>query len=179
MDSIVADLQTPWFDKYNQDYDDNLQPSDILTWDVHKYVKPECGEKIYHYFRPDLFRNLAPIENSVASLRRLCEGGHHVYFLTSPPRGCADAKYAWAEEYFPFIKGTIMAKDKFLVQGDVFIDDAPHNVREWYRHNRESHILTIAYPYNKIAGALTNLRLPCEVAWPGFGVYIRKIARCS
>ena len=54
MDSIAADLQEKWYGAYNKRYNDTITVDDILSWDTHKYVKPECGKKIYKYFTPSI-----------------------------------------------------------------------------------------------------------------------------
>lgn len=179
MDSISADLQRSWYGAYNEEYDDSITVDDILTWDTHKYVKKECGKAIYKYFTPELFRNLKPIVGAIEGLRRLVNAGHQVIFLTHSPVGCRDVKEAWAKEHFPFVSEMICANSKYLINGDVLIDDSPKNIIEYRQHHPNTNIFTIAYPYNEEVESLTDLRLgswrDTEVAWAGFVEAIEEI----
>lgn len=186
LDSISNNLLVKWLSEYNRDYDDNLTPDDIMSWDTHLYVKPECGKKIYGYFTPELFLDLDPLEGAVEAIKTLFEDGHNITFVTATPWGCADAKYTWCRKHFPFLTShdVIMAHKKYLVNGDVLIDDSPKNIREFRGVNGSSvKIYTIAYPYNKDVTNLCDLRLgswrnPKE-AWEGFTQGIKDLAADS
>ena len=178
MDEIVADLYSEWLSRYNEKWDDNLTKDDILTWETHKYVKPECGKKIYSFFRPDMFDDLEVIPGSKQVLGELNRLGHKIVFVTASPRGCADAKCQWAVKNFKFIDypDIITAKKKYLVQGDVFIDDAPHNIREYRYHHPKALICTMAYAYNEEVAGLANVREDWKdpkAAWATFGAASR------
>lgn len=180
MDSITADLQKSWYAAYNKDYNDNITNDDILTWDTHLYVKPECGKKIYSYFRPKMFAELEPIAGAIPALRKLVEAGHEVVFVTASPHGCADAKFAWAKKHCPFIDEVIMSHKKYLVHGDVLIDDSPKNIKAYRTVHPNANIFTIAYPYNKDVAKYTDLRLGSwrepEVAWEAFVEAIEELS---
>ena len=55
IDGVLADLHTAWLDEYNKDFDDNLTISYITQWEMDKFVKPECGKKIFNYLKRPLF----------------------------------------------------------------------------------------------------------------------------
>ena len=175
MDSIVANLQEKWFAAYNEEWDDNLTPDDVLSWSTHLYVKPECRKKLYGYFTPELFRSLNPIDGAVKTIRKWKVAGHEVVFVTATPWGCADSKYEWAREHFPFLTNheVIMAHKKYLISGDILIDDSPGNITAYRaRHGKSAKIFTIAYPYNKEVEHLCDIRTGSwdnpVVAWEAF-----------
>ena len=186
MDSIVANLQEKWFGAYNEEWDDDLTPDKVLSWSTHLYVKPECRKKLYSYFTPELFRTLNPIPGAIPTIRKWKEQGHEVVFVTATPWGCADAKYDWAREHFPFMTNheIIMAHKKYLVHGDVFIDDSPGNITAYRSHHgKNAKIFTIAYPYNQAVEHLCDLRLGSwdnpEPAWKGFAKAVDKLAKAG
>lgn len=180
LDSITANLQEKWYEAYNKEYNDNITCDDILTWDTHLYVKKECGKSIYKYFTPQLFASLNPIAGAIPALKALVNTGHEVVFVTASPQFCADAKFAWVKKHCPFIKEVIMAHKKYLIQGDVLIDDSPSNIRTYREHHPNANIFTIAYPYNKAVAKHTDLRLGSwknpEVAWKGFVEAIEELS---
>lgn len=47
VDDVCLDLNSVWLEDYNQVYNDNLKTEDITDWIITKFVKPECGNKIF------------------------------------------------------------------------------------------------------------------------------------
>ncbi len=150
LDSITADLMTPWSKAYNDKYSDNMRFADNDAWETHMLVKPECGEKVYDLLTYEMFINLEPLQGAVAAINRLA-GCHNVYFATTAMRpGVADAKIAWVARHFPALKDCIFTgKDKFLINADYFIDDSPENLRLYRSFHPNAHTIAIEYPYNK------------------------------
>jgi 5'-nucleotidase len=65
VDSTIADLVPEWLRIYNKIYNDNLTIDDITSWAIHKFAKPECGDKIYDILRMDtLYESVRPIEGA-------------------------------------------------------------------------------------------------------------------
>ena len=65
IDSVLADLMPVWVERYNIDYNDNLTVKKIKDWDMSRFVKPECGKKIFDYLNdPNLYDYVNPIENA-------------------------------------------------------------------------------------------------------------------
>jgi len=160
LDSIVANLQNEWYKRYNKDWDDDLDPQDIREWDVHKFVKKECGTKMYEYLTPELFESLKPIPGAVEALTKLHWDEHDITFVTASPEHCADAKVAWVKKYFPMFtrKDIIIAHKKWMVKGDVFIDDSPDNLKAYHQHWPKAKLITIGYPYNYEVKDFVDLR---------------------
>lgn len=152
MDSIIVNLQGPWLAAYNAEYSDNLTVDKILTWDTHKYVKPECGKHIYDYLkRPGFFYNLEPLPGAIEGVERLKRDGHEIYLVTASPDGGASEKIDWVGKWLPCldkVKQTVICHDKFIVDGDVLIDDSPRNLVEWKQSHLRSIAMGIKYPYN-------------------------------
>lgn len=162
LDSIIVDLQTSWLALYNKDYNDNLTTANILEWETHKYVKPECGQKIYDYLsKPGFFYNLEPLHGATEALERLHESGlFNIRIITAAPLGTFEEKREWVHKWLPFLdpkKDIIACYDKYLVNGDILIDDSPHNIVDYKKTHFYAKICTIAYPYNKCVEHLTNV----------------------
>lgn len=149
LDSVVVDLMGSWLACYNDAYDDDLNMDRILSWDTHLYTKPECGAAIYKYLTPDLFARLKPLPGAVEAVNVLTQH-HSVHFITSAPRGTADAKIEWVRRYFPHLKDNVFTgKHKYMLKGDVLIDDCAANLVEYKTAHPGSTTITIDYPYNR------------------------------
>jgi len=93
VDDVACDLVTEWIRLYNRDYFDTLSTPDITEWNIVKFVKPECGDKIYDYLdNPSLYDTIYPVERSIDGVIALRNMGHRVVFVTSAVNGCAGRK---------------------------------------------------------------------------------------
>lgn len=178
LDSVVADLMTPWLSVYNKDYSDNLKLENILAWDTHLFVKPECGIKLYDYLTPDLFDSLEPLPGAVQAVN-LMSRYHQVHFVTAAPGGTESAKVAWVKRLFPQLgRNIIICKDKWKVAGDVLIDDADSNLVAYKNRWPEARTVTMTYCYNCKEDAVPSIDFQAasgfdtETAWKQIIGYI-------
>lgn len=133
MDGVLYDLQKEWLARYNKDYNDNLLNTDILTWDMHKYVK--CGKRIYDYFDdPTIYRSGELIHNAYNVTKRWFDGGHELAIVTAYARDVgATEKARWLRKHFPHIKNVMIQRGhiKHWVHADLLIDDGYHNLEHF------------------------------------------------
>lgn len=146
LDGVCCNLMKKWLRVYNRDYNDQLTTAAITEWEWQRFVKPECGKRIYRYLnRPGFFADLEPIEGCVQSLDRLsnlCE----LVVVTASPKTAAGDKMRWVERHLPMVpRGNIVVTyRKDLVRGDFMMDDAPKNLR-----NHPATRILLDYPYNR------------------------------
>lgn len=131
LDSTLNCLDKYWIEeRYNKDYNDNLKREDMICWDCHIYVKPECGYKIYDYLKePGFFRNLGVQSNSQDVTKWLKEY-FDLYVVTAYCKEAVVDKVDWLNEFFPHIdtKDIIFCNNKGLIKADFMIDDGGHNI---------------------------------------------------
>lgn len=157
MDGVILDLHKRWIDAYNDKYNDTLDPEKVDHWGIEKFVKPECGEKIFDLLgKPGLFLYSDPVEGSVDGVKSLIDAGHKVVVVTANANHLASIyteKIAWLKKHMPFIdiRDVIIAFKKQYICGDVIIDDAPHNIE----NDKQCGISTVVFdaPYNKTVDA--------------------------
>lgn len=155
LDSTVVDLLGLWLDRYNNKYNDNVTPENVLSFDIHKYVKPECGELIYELLDEQFFTDVKPYEGAIEGLEELAK--HHrihvvTAFSTDKPFTAA-AKTAWVRKHMPFVHKrfiTLMSQ-KHLIHADALLDDRPDTVKACREteHGKNMFIASIAFPFNK------------------------------
>lgn len=161
VDDVVANLIGEWLRRYNERYDDSLTPGDIHSWDIDRWVKPECGKKVFELLgEPDLYTKVEPFPQALETIEWLREAGR-VVFVTSCGGTTRDAKYKWLRKHGFLRKDQhgdyITAKDKWLIKADVLIDDAPHNVADFMRFGGRA--LLVSRPHNEGFDALNGVRL--------------------
>lgn len=146
LDGICADLAGKWLSVYNREWNDDLTLDEIVEWEWHRFVRPECGKRIYHYLsRPGFFADLHPIPGAIPVLERL-QARAELVVLTASPRAAMADKVAWVRRHLPFVprENIIITYRKDLVRGDVLFDDAPRNLR-YFQGVR----VMLDYPYNR------------------------------
>jgi 5'-nucleotidase len=138
VDGVIADLFASWLSKYNHDYDDHLTPDKIIDWDISKFVKPECGKKIFDYLHDgDLYDEVPVIEGSRESICELLGMGHRVVYVTTCVKKMTDPKWNWLERHGFLPRGRhnqddlVVAADKTLVDANLLIDDRAQTVVKW------------------------------------------------
>lgn len=130
-DGVIFDLMTNWLRRNNVKYNDNLKPEDILEWGIHKFVKPECGMKIYDFLEdPSIYDDVLPIKGAVEGIRKLRMLAYDIMFVTHATVGHAGRKLKLLKEYNIFYDDDIYLEreDKSDVEARWLIDDYIKNV---------------------------------------------------
>lgn len=174
-DGVITKTVDYWLSLYNRDWFDNLTPKDIVEWEMHKFVKPECGKAFYGYMdhTPKFFQYLEPMEGVVEAIQELQELGHDVLIVTATPRNCPTGFYdkvKWVEKHLPFFstKNIVATHRKDAVQGDILLDDGPHNIEAFRGRG-----LTVVYnqPWNQDVKSDYRVK-----TWPEFVQLIKTIS---
>lgn len=131
MDGVIADFLTMFVEDYNK-----VAHTSFKADEVSDFYLEKCGfdktisKNIYGNY--GFFRNLKPIHGAVEGIQKLMNIGHEVYICTAVPfnKGCFDGKIAWLSEHMPWfpLDNFIATKSKFMIDGDVIIDDGIHNL---------------------------------------------------
>lgn len=149
VDGVTAQLDKVWLDRYNKDYDDDMKPEEWTDWDVHKIVKPECGEKIYSYIEdPTIYDDVIPYPGVLEQIN-LLKWYFRVIFITTSTLGAAGRKYIWLKDWKFLDKQDdyFEAKDKSLIYSDYLVDDSIKNIAAPTYWNRINILMT--RPWNK------------------------------
>lgn len=146
VDGVLADCHTPWLERYNRDYDDNLTLDKITKWDIHSFCKPECNHRIYDYLTPNLYDETKPIPGAIEAVRFARTRGR-VIFVTSAAY-TPGRKFTWLDDhgFSPREHDYVECRDKNLIKADIMIDDYEVNLigvenpilfdQPWNRHSK-------------------------------------------
>ena len=144
-DDVIINHSKEWLEMYNLDYQDNLKKETITDWDMLKFVKPECGAKIYSYLESgDIYNRCNPIEGSLDGINWLKNNGHRIIFATV--NNYNDKKYQWLKShgYLKSRKDFVVTSDKSILKGEVIIDDNPDHLKKFGRKG-----IVFTQPWNK------------------------------
>lgn len=154
LDGTMADLMTPWIKAYNEDFKDNLKTSEIIDWDIKKFIKQEARTKIFKYINePDFYKKVKPINPIIEQAKSFILKGDLVGVCTSCSNNIEmiKSKLWWLHKYANFIpKANIMFVDnKGLARGDLLIDDRVKNIEDFLLSNPNSRGIIIPQPHNE------------------------------
>lgn len=176
------DLLGNWLKSYNDCYGDNLSAEQVQSWEIHRHAK--FGYKIYEIINRDgFYEELDPLPGAITAVNKIRDMGHKLLFVTASMKNpnAAAGKLRWVMNNLDTDrKDVIIAHNKYLIKGDVFIDDSPSNIKSYREHWPSSKILTISYPYNAEVSHLVDLRADfykdTETAWASIVQYIRDLS---
>lgn len=153
VDGVVADMLPAWLACYNRDYGDLLRPDDVVAWDVSKFVKPECGKRIFAYLDlPTLYDDVMPVDGAKAGIQVLRDLGHRVVFVSACTGDeMCRAKVRWLNEhgFTEGMKNTVLTGTdhpslKAIMRADLLIEDYEKNLHEYGGNG-----LLLDAPYNR------------------------------
>lgn len=132
MDDTMENLLVCWLNKLNEKHGTGIKYSDIYCWDMCKIFPELSKSEIFAPLHDESFwEDIKPIDGSVQYLQQLIKDGHDVYVVTAAHYNTVKPKIEKVLlKYFPFIpwNNVIITSSKQMINGDVLIDDAPHNL---------------------------------------------------
>lgn len=132
MDDCIEGLAIAWSEYLNNKYDLDVPYEAIAQWDVSVSYPTLTREQVYEPLLNDDFWDLVkPISGAADALIKLKEDGHDVLIVTASAYQTLKAKMEKVLfRYFPFLTwdDVIVTSKKYLVAGDVLVDDGPHNL---------------------------------------------------
>jgi 5'(3')-deoxyribonucleotidase len=129
VDGVLSDTHIPWLSLYNEEFRDNLRVEDIIKWEMHELVKPECGHQIYKYLKNvNLYANSPVIDGALDGVNYLRSLGHDIVYVTA---GFYFEKVDWLinNGFSTLGKDIIITDRKDVVCGNLIIDDYSENLR--------------------------------------------------
>lgn len=153
LDGVVADFNTGWITFYNEEFGTDIPLDAVDSWGAPPRLTHfrHMGE-FWRWARTindaSLFRHLQPYPDALPALGRLAKAGHSIVILTSKPWWAVHDTFEWlAEHRIPTLEVHIL-EDKWTVPCDVYLDDAPHQVREILRHRPDATMCRFVRAWN-------------------------------
>ena len=168
LDGVIADFNSGWMDRYNRQFDTSLATESVQSYDGLLDLTHFASIAEFWRWASDLgdgsiFRHLPAYDGAVEAVTRLAHQGHRIVILTTkPPWGVSDT-YAWlAEKQIPTTEVHILT-DKWVVDCDIYLDDAPHVLEPLVNHRPDATVCRYVRPWNKpVPGAVD------VTGWNGF-----------
>jgi len=159
-DQVLAEFTRHWLEVYNERYDDNLTEEEFASefGGVQNVVKPEVGDKVYDLTKePGFFQAIEVVEGAVEGVKQLQDKADvYVVSAYAVDPETAKGKVEWYADKFPSIlenESLILCKPKYLIYGDVLVDDSVENLEKWSefmlgKGYEDFHSICFAAPHN-------------------------------
>lgn len=157
LDAIIIDLIRTWLNWYNRIHDDNLTVDDIKGYKLEQFAKKT--DNMYAFFDDHAnYAGCPVLPGAAEGLLELKDAGHDLIIATATSGRTAHLKWELVEKAAPWLheNNVMVGSRKERLYFDAFIDDAPKNIIKYRNAWPTSHILTIAYPYNRDCRSLVN-----------------------
>ena len=155
MDDTIEDLLGAWVQWLNKEHGTTVQPSDITSWVITDFFPTLTQEQVFApLIRKDFWQTVRPLEGAAEALQKLIADGHRVLIVTSSAYQTIPVKMNTVLfKEFPFLSwdDVIITQHKQLIQGDVLVDDAVHNLE-----GGEYAKILMTAPHNQVYDAEGN-----------------------
>ena len=151
----LVDAWISWYNLYNPQIDIIYKDKDDITdWDIEKCVNPKDKKFFWNILNNSFFwKHIVHFtsKETYDSLRELNDNPNiKLYIATASCPQNATMKLMPFLSYFDFIdsKQVIIIQDKDLLNGDIFIDDSPHNLKKYIEKGGKCYCINKAWNKN-------------------------------
>lgn len=159
LDGVVADFNTGWIRRYNQDFGADVAFDAVEAWDAipsltHFRHMGEFWRWAQDHDGHSLFRHLETYPGAVETLWQLAKQRHAIVILTTKPPWAVHDTFAWLSQHRIPTREVHILEDKWEVDCDIYLEDAPHNLEQLVAHRPDRTVARFVRPWNgPVAGA--------------------------
>ena len=162
LDGVVADFTDGWTSQYEKDFGKEINENDITEWGLAKPLTHFEEEVDFWNWAKDIngssiFRSLKAYDNAVGVLVNLSLKGHDIVVISSKPWLSIHDTLMWLGENKIPSKEIHFTEDKWKINCDVYIDDAPHQLESFVKNVPDKLILRFIRPYNRFIEGTVDL----------------------
>ena len=154
LDGVVADFTGGWISAYNREFEAQVDPTEATSWGAapqltHFRHMGEFWRWAMDIDGATLFRHLDVYPDALDVLQSLAMWGHQVVILTSKPDWAIHDTFAWIADQGLPTREVHMLDEKWLVNCDVYLDDAPHHLRSITSNRPNALTCRMVRPWNR------------------------------
>lgn len=132
MDDTIEHLLVAWIDCLNSQYGLSVKAEEVTQWDLQIAFPSLTKEQIHAPLEEDEFwERVKPMDGASDAIQWMIKQGYQVYIVTASAYRTIRAKMEhMLFKHFPYLTwdNVIITNHKQMIDGDILIDDAPHNL---------------------------------------------------
>ena len=175
LDGVVADFNAGWVSLYNDEFDSELAGDMVTSWggmiDLTHFT--DMNEFWRWAARGDghsVFRHLDTYPGALEALERLASH-HEVVILTTKPDWAVHDTFAWIADHRLPTREVHILEDKWTVPCDVYLDDAPHQIRSIHANRPEAAMVRFVRAWNDPVAGVHDIS-----GWDEFEALVARLA---
>lgn len=152
MDSTLYDFMSPLLKRYNSEYGTDIKSEDITNYNTGQFLNMSTSEFYTKYVDESLFEELEPYENFIKRINKWHDVyEYEIYFVTACRPETVPWRDKWLSKYFPWYDkhSLIVCHHKWLISGDILIDDCYDNCFKFRELHPMSLSLLLRQPWNE------------------------------
>ena len=168
LDGVVADFVAGWISRYNQEFEADLTPASVQTWDglhtlTHFRDKAEFWKWASEHGGGSVFRHLETYDGATDALHELAGHGHEIVIITLKPDWAVHDTFAWIADHRIPTREIHVTGEKWKVACDVYLDDSPEQLDRYLEKRPDSLVCRFVRPWNNPVEGVNDVQ-----SWPEF-----------
>ena len=159
IDGVAADFATRYLETLQLLYSElrDKTVDDLTCWDHEEALGLDVEARVRMVDRiaqPGWCFDLEPYPGAAAAVARL-SASHDVYIVTSPFNSptWAHERAQWCKRHLGIPRDRVVSTSaKYVVSGDVLVDDKTSTLVEWVSHHHGGHAVQFRRPWNQHDG---------------------------
>lgn len=177
LDGVVADFNGGWIRLYNEEFGTDIPRDAVKSWGAppqltHFNHMGEFWRWASNIEGHSLFWHLDPFPDAIPTLNALDAAGHEIVILTSKPHWAVSDTHEWIAAHELPTDEVHILDDKWKVDCDVYLDDAPHQVRAIPKHRPDRVVCRMVQAWNRPTEDTVTIE-----SWADFATFIDGLSR--
>ncbi|MFV0306868.1 MAG: 5' nucleotidase, NT5C type [Desertimonas sp.] len=155
MDGVMCDFNAGWMRLHAAEFGSDLRPEMVTQWNgLHTLAGFGNMGAFWSWAkgrddRPSIFRHLEPYPDALATMTALAGAGHDIVVLTAKPDWAIPDTLRWLADHGVPTREIHIRYDKFAVDCDLYLDDAPNVLDELVAHRGDRLICRMVQRWNR------------------------------
>ena len=174
MDGVLADFNTGWMQRYNDEFGTRLEAAMVQQWDgLHKLTHFGSMAEFWAWAQGEgrsTFRDAPPLPGAIEAIKRI-GARHRVAIVSSKFDWAIPDSLAWLADHGVPAREVHFLWDKTLARCDVYLDDAPHQLDDLARRLPEAVVCRMVHPWNEPLPGVVDVH-----SWAEFERVVERVA---
>jgi 5'(3')-deoxyribonucleotidase len=174
MDGVLADFNTGWMQRYNREFGTRLEASMVQQWDgLEALTHFGSMAEFWDWARGEVhstFRDAPALPGAVEAVRRIARR-HRLVIVSSKFEWAIPDSLAWLAEHAVPAREVHFLWDKSLAGCDIYLDDAPHQLRDLVAATPQATVCRMVHPWNEPLPGVVDIH-----SWPQFEELVERVA---
>lgn len=172
MDGVLADFNTGWMSHYNHDFGTELEALMVQEWDG-LYRLTHFGSMAEFWAWAEgcsTFRDAPPLPGAIEAIQRI-GAKHRVAIVSSKFEWAIPDSLSWLADHAVPAREVHFLWDKTLARCDIYLDDAPHQLRELATGLPRAVVCRMVQPWNRPLPGVIDVH-----SWEEFEAIVDRVA---